>query len=299
MVLKRIVTRNIQSHREVVVDLPPTGLVVFAGNNSNGKSVIVKTTKKILTGELGDPRSRASTINRNAVAGEIEYTRDDGAVLLVHIQREANATYVDLELPGEPKVRRYLSDKSYQELIYRFGFVYDKQTDIAIQIAEAEEALLFYKTPHKTNGAVLSSATTDQAAETAAENITETIKEVKHYRDVYETNLHNYVQTAHNLKIEDTTELNEKIEVMQRCYRNLQAIYFPTLPEVKPVPVVKFVSLHIPKLPEVKYPRIYSYHLRIPDILPVAKELEEFRNQRCPTCGRRFDEHESLDSVHQ
>ena len=70
--LKRITTRNIQSHREVVIDLPRTGLVRFSGLNSNGKSVITKTTNAIVSGNLTSPKVRNTLVSKDAVAGEIE-----------------------------------------------------------------------------------------------------------------------------------------------------------------------------------------------------------------------------------
>ena len=42
MYIKQIIADNLQSLQHEVIDLPPTGLVVFTGQNSNGKSIIVK-----------------------------------------------------------------------------------------------------------------------------------------------------------------------------------------------------------------------------------------------------------------
>ena len=47
--LKTIRTRNIQSHKDVLIELPETGLVVFTGDNSNGKSVITKVLEDLIS----------------------------------------------------------------------------------------------------------------------------------------------------------------------------------------------------------------------------------------------------------
>ena len=52
MTLKRITTRYLQSHREITIELPEKGLIGFYGDNSNGKSVIVKATDDIVKNNL-------------------------------------------------------------------------------------------------------------------------------------------------------------------------------------------------------------------------------------------------------
>ena len=46
--IKTIRTHNIQSHKDVLIELPETGVVVFQGPNSNGKSVITKVINSVL-----------------------------------------------------------------------------------------------------------------------------------------------------------------------------------------------------------------------------------------------------------
>lgn len=297
MVLKQIVTRNLQNHREVVIDLPPSGLIVFTGNNSNGKSVIRKALEALVKGTISDPYTRADLVNRKSIAGEIELMRDDGVKLLGHIQREANATYVELHRSANDVVRRYSSDKAYKDLVREFGWQYDDVTDIAIQLAKAKDALLFYNTPLKTNGRVLASATTDPAAEIAAENMTKTISEVKKYRDLYSAKLTTLFQTLRGLVIEDVDPMQEKLDKLNRYYRNLSCVYIPTIPEIHGVPDVKLTNLYVPKIPTIKYPKLYGLKCNIPDILPVARELKALNERKCPTCGRRFDDHDSTNTV--
>lgn len=297
MVLKQIRTRNIQNHREVVIDLPPSGLIVFTGDNSNGKSVIRKVTKMLISGAISDPHERADKVNRESVSGEVEYIRDDDARLLCHIQREANATFVELHIPGEEPVRRYLADKSYMELVARFGWHYDPVTEVTLQIARANEALLFYTTPLKTNGRVLASALTDPSAEVAAANLQNTIKETKAYRDRYSVSLATLYENLRKLEIEDTSEMEAKLGFLKRAQQTLSSVYFPSIPEIHKVPDVNVVDLYKPTIPKIKYPRIYEATCRIPDILGIARELRSLQDMRCPTCGRGFDEHAGENSV--
>lgn len=97
MVLKQIISRNIQNHKEVVIDLPPTGFVMFVGDNSNGKSVIIRATRDLLCNNIKKPQVRYDLVNKNASYGEMIYTRDDGAMLILHLAREAATTYVSYQ----------------------------------------------------------------------------------------------------------------------------------------------------------------------------------------------------------
>jgi hypothetical protein len=308
MVLKQIITRNIQNHREVVIDLPPTGLIVFTGANSNGKSVIVKTTRSLLNGDLRKPRKRASLVNRNATFGEITYVRDDDMRLTCHIAREASMTYFKLEVPGEDAIVRYLADKSYSELMHTFGWHYDEQTGISLNIAEEEDALLFYKTSNKINASILETATTDSTADKVSEAFENTLKDARSFREQCIQQVRTYSSSLNELKVEPIAPLIEKSEKLSYYFRNLEGVYLPNLPEIHAVPVVHFANVYMPELPVIKaiprvhyasiyspsipvirYPKIMNISCHIPDIISVASELKALREHKCPTCGRGFD----------
>ena len=289
MYLKQIITRNIQNHKEVVINLPPTGLVVFTGQNSNGKSVIVKTTRTILNGGIRKPRQRSSLINRNATFGEIVYVRDDGVRLTVHITRESSTNWIKWEDTITEPIVRYLSDKSYPELLQRFGWHYDENTGISLNIAEEEDSLLFYKTNNRTNNSIIETATCDTHANKVAEVFENTIKETRQFRDSSVQQANAMRSTLHDLVVEDTTELVLKLNKARRLLKNLEALYIPTIPEIKAVPNVKYVEVYNPSLPIVKYPRIVQVSFDIPDIKPIWDELNILKQNKCPTCGRGFD----------
>lgn len=308
MVLKQIITHNIQNHKHVVIDLPPTGLVVFTGNNSNGKSVIGKVTHDMLADELRKPRTHNDLINWGSMWGEATYIRDDNVILTVHITREASGTYYKYEEPGKEPIIRYLSDKSYMPLVEKFGWHYDKETDVCLQIAAAEDALLFYGTSLKTNGKILTSALTDNKAQTVLDNFNETLKESRRYKEVNTQAVRTLASIANELRIYDLAPLEDMRNKLFRCYRNLKDIhlpklpyiqavpkvhycvpYIPLLPDVKAVPKVRVCTPIMPKLPTLHYPRILTVSCILPDVIDIARELQALRERKCPTCGRGFD----------
>lgn len=298
MVLKKIITRNLQSHKEVVIDLPPTGLVVFTGDNSNGKSVIGKTLEALLTNKIAKPRKRNSLINRTSSFGSITFIRSDDVILEAHIQREAAGTYIKFSKPGEDDVKRYIADRSYKELLYQFGWHYSDETGISLNIAQEEDALLFYKTPARQIRTLVDSATNDIEADIAAESFAGFLKETRGLKDGYNSQQNAYMSTLNNLVIEDVNPIIELNNKLKRCHRNLSAVYFPTIPEIKAVPKVHYVEPYVPHIPIVKYPRIVSAVCNIPDITKIAGELKVLKEHRCPTCGRGFDADDCESPVH-
>lgn len=287
--LKQIITRNIQNHAEVVIDLPPTGLIVFTGDNSNGKSVIVKAVRALVLNEIKKPRKRASLVNRKASYGEAIFIRTDDVILTMHVAREAASTWISLEVPGQDKIVRYLSDKSYTELVQTFGLQVAGESGISLNVAEADESLLFYKTPTKTNHEVLQIATVDSRAMTAATNMENTLSETRQFRDACAAQARTIKPALQELHIGDVEALTERRNKLFRYYSILSRIYIPTIPEIKAVPKVRITNVYIPTLPKIKWPKVHNIYLNVPDILPVANELKSVREGKCPTCGRGFN----------
>lgn len=289
MVLKQIITRNIQNHKEVVIDLPPTGFVIFMGDNSNGKSVIVRTTRDLLCNNIKKPQTRYDLVNNKSAYGEIVYVRDDDAILLLHLTREAATTYVSLTLPGKDAVIRYLADKNYMELVKAFGWNVVEDLGISLNIAESDDALFFYKTSPKTNAKALQSATTDPIADNVLEAFKTTVSDARKMRDNAAANARAIQSALSVLEVFDTAPLQEEYDKLEYYYRNLSKLYIPTLPEIKPVPQVHMCSIHTPVIPTIRYPKLFDIRCNLPDILPVTRELQSLRERKCPTCGRGWD----------
>ena len=317
MVLKQIITRNIQNHREVIIDFNPTGLTVFTGDNSNGKSVIVKVTKALITGSIRKPRKRNNLVNREAQFGEAIYTRDDDVVLKLHLAREAALTYITYTEPGREPITRYLADKSYSDLVRKFGWHYDENTGVSLNIAEADDSLLFYKTSNRDIASVIETATSDSTANAVIEQFTNTIGQLRSLREQYNMQLRQYESTIAELQVEETEFLKEQREVYFKVYSLLSNMYIPTLPEIRPVPNVKLLnlpfpeipeirpvpnvkvmSLEFPKIPIIRFPALFEVKVNIPSLDKWWEDMQALQDMRCPTCGRRLAEHDSEDTIH-
>lgn len=289
MTLKRIKLINIQCHKELDIELPETGVIAFVGNNSNGKSVITKVLKCLLSNQFqSKPKVRASMINRNATFGRALFVRSDDASLLLHLTRDAASTYLELTLPGEEPVQRYLADKCFPDLCHQFGWHYSSDRNITLNIAELDEALLFFATSYGCNYDILETALSDTSASMSLERIQAVCKEAAELKDISTSKISTCNSIISGLKLYDIEAETARFEELSSYYNVLSKIYIPVLPKVYPVPNVQLRNIYRPRIPSVSYPKFYSISCRIPDIRPLASELNSLLNKVCPVCGRRF-----------
>lgn len=307
MYIKTIKVTNIQGIKSYTFEFKENGLTVFTGPNSNGKSIIVRTTRYIIDGSLSKPSRRKSVVNRDATYGEMLYIRNDGVELLVHVAKEASLTYYSYKEPGKEPVMRYIADKNYKELPIRFGFHYNADCGISLNIAEEEEALLFYKTRNKVNATLIEEARTDTGAQTGLDNIQDVYNQTRRYVSIYKEKIVANKIAINNLQFEDTVPLIDKLHRLRVYLNYLQGIhipklpeiqpvpkvevfdlYVPTLPEIVPVPDVRYVYLYHPKLPQVRYPQIVDTYCNLPEVISIVEEIQSLEKNVCPTCGRGF-----------
>lgn len=289
MVLKQIKTHNIQTHRDVTIDLPETGLIRFSGENSNGKSVIRKVLTCITRNELTRPQARKSLVSFGQQYGEVTITRSDGVELYVRIHHEAAQTYAELRAP-EGTLRRYLSDKTIPELVQMFGLHYSDVADRSLNIMDSDEALLFYKTSHKANGALVQTATRDSKAETALEELIRVTKETNRAKELLDKQVDLAEAAKQALRIYDVSAEEEK--------KRLCEYYADILEHLEPMasrldmPEKMSVAIDMPKLVLYKLSKPefldLSFVLDDKEMIRLGEETAELKQGRCPVCKRRF-----------
>ena len=326
--LKSIHLQNIQAIRDYTFEFPETGLIRFSGNNSNGKSIITKTTLDIIRGNITKPIVRNTLINKHAVVGEITYETYDGQSLFVHLQREHASTYVTLSVPNFEPVTRYLADKSWLQLVHTFGFVYNENRDIALQIIDDDSLLLFLATSDRINGELLQTASSDALAENALEQFRDLQKYIQRVKGEQIHNELIYKQTLGDFKVWDLEPLEKEertLDTYLRILENFVPMTLPELPDMTSVEFYTILSLNLPgvmdmtpieyyplpecylvdipdmtpiefyelsilNIPDLAYPLIIDLQFSLPDIEETMQDLDVLREGRCPTCGKMWME---------
>lgn len=287
--IKTIRTRNIQSHRDVYVELPETGLVVFTGDNSNGKSVIRRVLHDTISYAIRNVRVRKTLINKECNEGYLEITKYDGSVLLININIEAALTWVKLTRPNGEEVTRYLSDKTIPELIREFGFHYDDNRGVSLNICDSDESILFFRTSHATNYDIITSALTDSDAQMRYEVLKEQYQQASNLKAQFQDAARVATAARTSLAMYNVEEEKELMDRLYKCANIMEHTYVPKLRKVNPVPYVKFITL-----PEVKLRKVYSPkfielpQVRLKDTTRLQAEIDSLLKGECPTCHRPY-----------
>ena len=285
--LKSITTQCIQSHKSVTVNFPEKGVVIFTGNNSNGKSVIVKALRAIISGDLYKPKERKTLVNKDYTHGSVTCERYDGMTLFVYIHHEAAQTFAELTRPNGEKVRRYLADKSISELVKEFGLHYNAQHDISLNIHSDDERLLFVDTKHATNYSALRTTVTDEYAEQSLANMEPVLLDTKRDLASKKERFNALQAVKEALPIYDVEELTALQKKIRYIYVGLTHIITQPCPKAKAVPQVITMS-HIKPPPKATYPVIINLPKSMPDIRLMGRDLNDVLKGVCPTCKRAF-----------
>lgn len=307
MTLKSVHLVNIQDHADNVFEFPEFGVIRISGTNSAGKSAVFKPLIYLMNNKIAKPGTRAGLVSRGKPFGEATYARNDGVSITIHIAIQAASTWVSISKPGLDTIKRYLSDKNYRELLWAFGVHYNENRGISINYASGDGPILFFSDSPRTNGEILEIALTDQSAQTALDTMTSTLKVAQDARDKAMSSIPILEDSIKSLEVYDIEEVTKRQHLLCDYFNVLSTIYFPEIPQIRPVPNVTVPSLHFPEIPEIRavpnvhvpelrfpsipeivYPDIYDFHCDIPEIVPITEEIEMLKNGVCPTCGRGF-----------
>ena len=286
--LKSIHTVHLQSHEDVFIELPRTGIVAFTGNNSNGKSVIIKVLNAILSNAISRPKERRTLINRKHVSGYIELVRYDDVKLLVSIHTEAAQTYAEYSEPNKVPVRRYLADKSISDLLTLFGLHYDKDSEISLNIHNDDDKFLFVNTKHTVNYTAMNSAISDEVSEMVLNQIESVTTDIKAREKTFNDTLAKNRAIKDALVVYDVEKYTELEKKLTYIAVNIQHIPTSPCPKVKGVPQVETLNIPGP-VKRLKYPLI----LDIPEfpttnIVQLGRDVNDVLKGVCPTCKRAF-----------
>ena len=292
MYLKQIKTVRFQSHREVVINLSHGQLNGFIGDNSNGKSVIRKALKYVITGSIKSPAIRKSAIS-NKIPGntwaEVWFTRSDDLTFMVHIDLEASKTYHMFIYPDGREQRANLSSKTLPFYVEEFGFHYDPVTGRSLSFFDPEAPLLFFHTDPKGNYSILESTRSDSTSERVKENLVSHQKEIKLKKKAVEREIEINRIIIDNLTYQDPMVLAQKYSSLQGYLGILKHVYLPNIKPLEPVPNVTVVSMYTPQFREFKNPTIVTmYRPKLTDATPLYAEIQSLENYECPYCKRKF-----------
>lgn len=287
MRLKSIHTVHIQSHYDVTIDFPREGVIVFCGNNSNGKSVIGKVTFALISGALTKPKERRTLITKGFTHGTVTYCTYEGITLKVDIDHEAANTYVTLTQADGKSITRFLSDKSIGEIVALFGFHYNKEYNVSLNIHNDDDSFLFVNTKHAANYACLSNTLGDEYAEAVRDQLEIANKQLKDAYSSYQVQVSKNQAVYDALTTIDTESADTRRKKMLYIAANLRHMLFEPCPRLEAVPDVVTVAAVSP-CPRIYFPTVVNLPMDFPSISLEGSDLNDVLKGVCPTCKRAF-----------
>lgn len=297
LALKEIYIQNVQAIRKAeLLNLPSTGVIQFYGDNSNGKSILFKFIKEVISGTVFSAPSRKDLINWSEDTPnwcECTFVRTDNMALTVHVAEEAcNCWFSCHDYTDRANAMKLpASSKLLPATVEKFGFHGSRDIQ-SLNLADQDDALMFFNTPPKETFQIIDTALTDKAAVSAIEELSrvrqEAITKKKSVKDLIAIKR----QAASALRVESIEALEQRekrlLDILAKVQYKLPPV---TLGNLQRPP--KVVLYEVPRVTKFNleilcYIPVISYVSNTDELCQSIDNLESLRNNTCPTCGTKL-----------
>lgn len=297
---------NIQSIKEHQFNFEDTGIIQFKGNNSNGKSILVKVLRAVVLQQLARDEKRLPLINDNCEMGKFAVAYN-GQVLMVILHRDINRTCYMLKRKNGEQITRHVRDGGIDKLLQEFGFCIFGKNDICLQFCETYGLMPFINTPESIDSQIVNSVTTDETSEHFLEAYQQTYKEAQRQYKSYQAELSTVEARLAGIQIHDTHDYKELITIAERLLKIHEymkpieklALHEKPEPVVRMMPLSNLPLLHKPedlvkmsfmkKLSGQMPPLHVSISARLKSLDSLLEKIAVIDAGKCPTCGQRLE----------
>lgn len=288
---------NVQAIKHAIINFGSHGITEFIGDNSNCKSALSRVVEYLNSGDLCDKEVRENIINDFEQEARIMFSKGN-EILGIILRRDRKDSMViyspDCTIENNPDtVIRYLEDSGYLQLVYKFGFRSYQKGEICLQVCPTYGAIPFVTTKGKTNMEIINDITSDKVAEEFLENyekITDPAfrSRLKTLR-TQEASLVTMISACklydYNRYKELSVQMGEVIVAIgQYSYFEIGDIPIPPIVDIVEVPNYQISDIPLPAIGPIKSP--------IADLSQLIVDYDNAMNRICPTCLRRFTEHD-------
>ncbi len=304
-----VILTNIQSIKSGVFSFPDKGLVQIKGDNSNGKSILIKALSAVVTLKILDEDERQALINDKEMTAYI-LIEHNGAKLLVQLSRERINCAMMLERASGEKTTRTFRDGGLSELIYEFGFRCYGKNSVCLQLYETFGLMPFVNTTKTMNGEIVESITEDKIAKEFLKNFKEiTYPTARQRIKDFDEKIAQAERIKNMITLFDYQAYEEICGRLWQLYevlKNFTAIELQKLSllpklEILPVKVMTLEKIDMP--PKAGRPELKPFRLNRLELLheingfdepdnlsQLIADMSDLRSGRCPTCHRLFVE---------
>lgn len=282
---------NIQSIKSVEYDLTEKGITQITGENSNGKSILIKAMSFVANTHIKDKDERETIIKDDCPSGAIIMERQ-GMTLEVVVARIRENCYYKLKRATGEVITRTIREGGLEKLADEFGWT-SFDGGVSLQIFETFGIMPFVNNRMSSDYEIVDYIITDKVASNFLENYEKVtypafkkfVSDLKHNIEVFQRNLD-------GITIYDIEKYENMLNRLKAFQRNINHLitYEPTrLPITKAFKYVNVNPIKVNRLPIYK---IAPSTPKVNSLLSFISDLHTTMNGMCPTCGTKLKDRE-------
>lgn len=282
---------NIQSIKSAEYDLTEKGITQITGENSNGKSVLIKAMSFVANTHIKDKDERETIIKDDCPSGAIIMERQ-GMTLEVVVARIRENCYYKLKRATGEVITRTIREGGLEKLADEFGWT-SFDGGVSLQIFETFGIMPFVNNRMSSDYEIVDYIITDKVASNFLENYEKVtypafkkfVSDLKHNIEVFQRNLD-------GITIYDIEKYENMLHRLKAFQRNINHLitYEPTrLPITKAFKYVNITPIKVNRLPIYK---IAPSTPKVNSLLSFIIDLHTTMNGMCPTCGTKLKDRE-------
>jgi energy-coupling factor transporter ATP-binding protein EcfA2 len=282
---------NIQSIKSATYHLEEKGITQIIGENSNGKSILIKACIFITDTRIKDEDERKAILNWDSGMGTIAMMRD-GMMLKVTVALEKENCRYELTRKNGEVISRTIREGGLEILADEFGWV-TFEGNVCLQIFETFGIMPFVNNRETGDYAIIDYIITDRVANKFVDAYEgETYPAFKKYSVDLKSKIESSQRILDGITFYDIQKYEDVLFKLKKYQRNLAhlKIHVPTkLPITKAFRYIDIQPLRLTKLP------IYRVAPAIPTLNSLKSYITDFYNAAqgvCPTCGTKLIEME-------
>lgn len=287
---------NIQSIAHAVYQLDEKGITQIIGENSNGKSILIKACTFVTDTRIKDEDERRAILNWNANVGVITMTRE-GMKLKVTITMERENCRYELTRKNGEVITRTIREGGLEILADEFGWV-TFEGNVCLQIFETFGIMPFVNNRESGDYAIIDYIITDKVANNFVEEYEKmTYPAFKSYAADLKAKVESSQRILDGITFYNINEYEDILFKLKRYQRNIAHLRVHTPTKLPITKAFKYIDIK-PVIPN----RLPIY--RVAPVAPTLSSLSSFIKDfysaaqgLCPTCGTKFIDME--DHVHE
>lgn len=291
----KIVMQNLQAIASAEVEIEERSITEFVGNNSNGKSILAKVIQAITSGDIRRKEVRQALIKDGTSQAVFAIGTETQQMAVVLGEEIKDCSIVYIPQVGNPDkfLTRALSDKqACDTILHKFGFRVYAQGDICLQLSPTFGAIPFITTSGTVNGEIVTDIITDKVAQEFLDSFKSitfpTFRTKLNNARREKEQIENFMATVAHYDWQEYERLAQRMSYLLQVIDNYK---FITVDDID-IPPLGFKLMPTPEVKDLLLPLRYVTAPVISNLDTELDELIAVYNGVCPTCGRRFFEHE-------